>query len=286
MLAFAIVGFFISLLSIVIIATKRHYRTVPNLLVCNTCLAANLFFCNTITICITGFHSNWPTHQSICVLRAYCVVMFCTAFIYSYMIQSISRFFFIVYYQKPYLRAWRIHWYMIICGWIISIVLPIEPLLGRTYIYQSEARLCIPTPQSLSSTLYLIIVSFFIPYHVIIFIYIYIIRHVHLLTKRIATMIVIDASTGKLAKKQGKELKILKSIIIQVGIYLIGVTPTILIMICSQIPTVVSIPDELYLLSKLSIPIFIMVILMFVCMTNLSLRKTLESCIRRFVGSH
>jgi hypothetical protein len=135
------------------------------------------------------------------------------------MIQSISRFFFIVYYQKPYLRAWRIHWYMIICGWIISIVLPIEPLLGGTYLYQSEARLCIPTPQSLSSILYLIIVSFFIPYHVIIFIYIYIIRHVHLLTKRIAAMIVIDASTGKLAKKQGKELKILKSIIIQVELH-------------------------------------------------------------------
>jgi hypothetical protein len=128
--------------------------------------------------CITGFHPNWTMHQSTCILRAYCLALFSIAFLYSYMIQSISRLFFIVYHQKPYLRAWCMHWYMIIYDWIISIVLRIEPLLVGAYMYESKYRLCIPTLQSLSSALYIIIFGFLIPCHVIIFIYIYIVRHV------------------------------------------------------------------------------------------------------------
>lgn len=187
-LTFSIVGFFIGFLDVFIIVRNQRYRTVPNLLVCNTCIVAILFFCNTMASCIAGFQQSWAMNPSTCVLRAYCLVLFCNAFIYSYMIQSISRFFFIIYYQKLYLCTWSIHWYMIISVWIISIVLPIKPLYVGAYIYQSESRLCIPTPRSLPSALCIIILGFLIPHHSIMFSYIYIVRRVRSLSSRIVVL--------------------------------------------------------------------------------------------------
>lgn len=88
-------------------------------------------------------------------------------------------------------------------------------------------------------------------------------------------MMTVNAPTRISVKRQRKELKILKSIMIQLGIYSIGSVPLMVIAICSQIPTVVRIPDELYLLSNVSIPLCVTLILIFVCMTNRSIRKTL-----------
>jgi hypothetical protein len=72
---------------------------------------------------------------------------------------SISRLFFTVFYQNHHFHPCRIYCCMVICVWIISIVLPIEPLLVRACIYQSEFCLCIATPPYLSSTLYIMILK-------------------------------------------------------------------------------------------------------------------------------
>jgi len=70
---------------------------------------------------------------------------------------------------------------------------------------------------------------------VIIFIYVYIVRPIRLLANRIVPVMLINAPTRILAKRQRKEVKILKSIIIQVGIYSTGGIPVMVITICSQI---------------------------------------------------
>jgi hypothetical protein len=53
----------------------------------NTDVAAIVFFCNTIVSCVTGFQPNWAMHQSACDHRNYCLVTFCTVFIYSYQLR-------------------------------------------------------------------------------------------------------------------------------------------------------------------------------------------------------
>jgi len=70
---------------------------------------------------------------------------------------------------------------------------------------------------------------------VVIFIFVYIVGHIRLLANQIGFVMLIDAPTRILAKRQRKEVKILKSIIIQVGIYSTGGIPVMVITICSQI---------------------------------------------------
>ncbi len=230
------------------ILTSKFKNVIPyflcdNLLVFHTCVAAILFFCNTMASCVTGF--------------------------YSYMIQSISCLLFIVYYQKPYFCTWRIHYYMIIFGWIISTFFPIEPIFinqNLIYVYST-----IFTTSFIHN--YLRLFNSISCDH--IYFCLYCSSYLRLLANRTGPVMVIDAPTRILVKRQRKELKILKSIRIQIGIYSIGGIPAIVTTIYSQILAAISIPDELYLLSSASIPIFITFILVVVYKTDWSIRKAL-----------
>lgn len=276
-----IFGIFMGVVIIVIIARHQQYRDRPNLLVCNTTVAAILFFGITVESCINGFQPKWTLTQSACMSRTYCLVMFSTAFIYSYVIQSINRLFSVIYSHKRHLLAWHTSCWLIACVWMVSIILPVQPLLAGAFVSEPGIRLCVVTPQYLSVSIYLITFGIVLPYAMILFVYVKVIRHIRTASKQIFPTTTIDLAALISAKKHREELGTLTSIIVQAGIYGLGTIPSLILIINFHLGVFGRISDELFVFSTLSMPVVITCILAVICATNRMIRKTLLSD-RRF----
>ena len=276
-----IFGIFIGLVIIVIIVRHQQYRDIPNLLVCNTTVAAILFLCTTVEICINGFQPKWTLTQSACMSRTYCVVMFSTAFLYSYVIQSINHLFSVIYSHKRHLLAWHTSCWLIACAWMVSIMLPVHPLLAGAFVSEPGIRLCVVTPRYLSVSIYLLTFGIVLPYAIILFIYAKVIRHIRRASKQIFPTTIIDLATLILAKKHREELRAMTHIMVQAGICGLGAIPSPILTSTFHLGVLGSISDELFVFATLSMPVLITCILAVICATNRMIKQTLLSD-RRF----
>jgi hypothetical protein len=94
--AFAFICIIIGIIIVILIwRTKPSLHTVNHLLICNTCIASIVYCVSTINQYIYLIFIPWESSDMSCRWRAYFYYLGITGFMYSYMIQSISRFFFL-----------------------------------------------------------------------------------------------------------------------------------------------------------------------------------------------
>ena len=178
--------FFGGLLIFVVIINKR-FHTIANLLTCNSSLCTMFYLIGILIQNVYGLLDDWLYYQPACVFRAYFQMMCCPLVTFSYLIQAISRLFFTVFYARKNLHTFRIHHFMIILNWCISIVVSCIGYLldNHAAILVLNCRYCLVTPEAFKSSIFGIIVAFLIPYSLIIVIYTIIFIYVRQSKRRI-----------------------------------------------------------------------------------------------------
>ena len=274
-LGLAIFGIILGLAIILIIGRRREHYTAPNLLICNTCLAAIAFLFITVDTCITGLRSTTDASRLYFDLNGYFSLMFSAAFIYSYVVQSISRLLSVLFSHKRYLLTWRTHCCLIAAGWAISLLLPVPPLVIGVCVREPINRVCVVTPQHLSTGMYLLFGSMLIPCSVSLFVYMFIAHAIRSSNKRVSPTTSMDLAPRILAKQHRRDLKLMIGILAQVAMYAVGNALNVFITICNQLAVPLYITDEVYLLGNVLVPIFIAIMLTMVCAINQTIRDTL-----------
>lgn len=162
-----------TILFIILFYWKTKYRSVPNLFVCNSSVSL-LFYTVAVILQIPYLFRNAETlvEDRYCKFRAFLLCFACAVKCLSYLIQAISRWFIIMYSRHPALRTYRIHFLMILCSWLISLIVCLILFLFPTaYQYEAESHMCVLTTKSFFTCIIPLNLLFFLPLMIIIVLY-------------------------------------------------------------------------------------------------------------------
>jgi hypothetical protein len=176
----------ITFLLIVIIDKTCH--TVPMMLVANSCLTEFICACNLLGMAIFALENDLKQIQyqdSLCIFRAYMTYAAGSLQYYSYLLQAIYRYLFVVYPARLTYQSARFQIFLICLTWIGAILYPIPMVFTDQIKYFADSQLC-QTPFRLS---FLIIFEavyiYMVPVGAIVFIYFRMVRYVKQMSKRV-----------------------------------------------------------------------------------------------------
>lgn len=222
----AVIGFIFSWITLLLVIFHRQCHTITNLLTCNTCVAV-IFYSIVVTIgSVYGFREEWALNAPHCSLRAYCFNVAIAATCHSKSLHAISRLFSAVFYKYKVLLTWRTHFLMIIGNWLLCFLSCLVPFfVEHGFAYEEESRSCVVTSRMTLLAAYIALTSSIIPFNLITGVYGIILFHVHQSTRRIRALQsnVPDRSIStNLARKNTREVKLMKQMVIQMSILLFG----------------------------------------------------------------
>ncbi|CAF1282717.1 unnamed protein product [Adineta ricciae] len=216
-MAFSVTAILVAFYLLILIIFKKELHTVNRLLTCNTCLASILYCVVQFIDYIYLLIITWDTSDQSCRWRAYFSYMSLNAIIYSYVLQIISRFFFINLYEKyRWLVSLKSHIYLILFGWITILALPLPSLITKD-VYFRPNELCWVLSDHVLHSYYINIAYYIIPILLIIIFSILIMKRIYSYRKT-ATII-------RNKKKRDRDSEIFRNIIIPFGIYFLGGIP-------------------------------------------------------------
>ncbi|CAF1313553.1 unnamed protein product [Adineta ricciae] len=208
--------------TLVLFIINRQCRTITNLLLCNTVTAAILYYVPFLFSVAYSLSEGWSSYQPACILRGYIFTVACTALCYSYLIQTISRLFFCVFFKCKKLQTWFVHWIMILINWILAFVIPLVPIIYDGYIFEDESRLCIPTTKNIPSALYVMCLAYILPTCALAVIYGIILRHIRQSSRRIVSFVAETSkaivTTNQTLPNYKREIEILKKVFVLLNI--------------------------------------------------------------------
>lgn len=212
---FALIAAILSCLIGILISLTRQLHTAYYLLVSNTCLASILFCVAQCNNYIYLLLITWDKSDQSCRWRGYFGYMSASAVTYSYLLQAMSRLFFIVLSTKyRWLISFKTHLWLISIGWAIVFLVPLPSLLTKD-IYFREGILCWVPKTAMSHVAYGVVTYYLIPISLIIIIYLYIymkIRH----------------SANNVRRRNRRDMEIFRRIMILFCVYIGGAIPTLL----------------------------------------------------------
>ncbi|CAF3206836.1 unnamed protein product [Rotaria socialis] len=138
----ALISITLACLIIVVALLTKHLHTATYLLIYNTCFSSTLY-------CIVQRNNYifldfivWDTSDASCRWRGYFAHISIVAVTYSYLIQAISRYFFVVFSMTfRWITSLKTHLTLIAAQWIVVIVLPL-PSIVTNDIYYAPNSLC------------------------------------------------------------------------------------------------------------------------------------------------
>ena len=215
----AALTFILNLAIVIIVITTRRCQTVFNLLVCSSCIASILYSVIAIDAGIHCMREDWALEQWACVGKAFVFVLTLTASTYSYSMQALSRLFFAVFYRHRFLLNWRTHWIMTVCNWVLSLLVPIGPLLIPNGLgLERESRLCVVSSKVSSAAILCVVIVFCLPLSAVVTIYVVIYHHARRSTRR-----VIPETLNGTAHNPGyhtkRELKLMQLLVLQAAAF-------------------------------------------------------------------
>ena len=262
-----------SLLIIFIIVNNRQRHSVSNLLVCHTSGIISLYAFLFFWMSVYGIREGWPLKQTACTFRGYTFAALSSATCYSYVIQALSRLFFVIFSKYRFLLTYRVHYGLIAGTWLVSGVIPIEPFFYNGYQYEEESRLCLATSRQFHTSFYIIIMVFIIPLNIVIVIYGVIFNHIRHSTNRVSPF---SQQNSNLHGK--RELKVLLNIIIQLAVLSFCGIPFFILVIwhTQQEP-----PEWFYLISIVCISVGLSIMMIVSFFMNKTIREALSTRLRR-----
>ena len=264
-----------SLIIIFAVVANRRCHCVSNLLICHTSSIITLYALLFFWMTAEGFKEESALNQSACVFRGYAFAVLSATTCYSYTAQALSRLFFVIFSKHRFLLKYRVHFGLIAGTWLVSILVPIEPLFYNGYQYEKESRLCIITSKQFYTSFYTIIMIFMFPVNVIIVIYGIILKHIRNSAHRVSPIPQQNANANVNVKR---ELKVFLNIIIQVGILSFCGTPFFILVIwhSQQEP-----PEWFYLVSCVCISLGFSIMMPVCFLRNKTIQENLPVRFRR-----
>ena len=277
----AIIGLFLCILMIISIVVHRPCHTVTNILICNTTIWIASFQLSILLGSVYGFRTERLKYQPFCILQAIHIVFSICGISLSYAFQAISRLFFAIFYKHRFLLTFRVHWYLIILNWTISLSLPVTALLiPNAYVFVEEMRICMINTNIFRSLTYLFASGFLIPFTIVIAIYCQILYRTHQSNRRIhhSTQPSVKYSVPN-AKRQ---MKLVQNILLCLGIYGIAGIPWIMIFLWKTIVSDTSPPEAIYLPALIGLSISATVMISFLLAINREVKEVVLRILLRF----
>ncbi|UJR17970.1 hypothetical protein I4U23_004869 [Adineta vaga] len=223
---FALIAITISFFILILFCLTKQLHTVSHLLRCNTCVSSILYCIVQCNNYIYLFTIKWNTSNESCRWRGYFGYVAIVAVVYSYLLQSISRSFFTFFYMKyRWITTFKIHFCLIIMGWILVFIVPLPAILTKD-IYFRPGFLCWVPRQSLLHAVYTVMMYYLIPIVLIIMIYI-------LIYVRIHSYATNPAIAQDQRRRKTRDLEVLRNILILFSIYILGAIPLLFYMLTS-----------------------------------------------------
>jgi hypothetical protein len=261
-----------SLTMIIIVATHQTCRSVSNLVTCNTSVFIAIYFIINFASSIYGFRADWAFNQPVCLFRAYSFIAVSGSICYSYLVQAISRFFFVVLFKHKYLVTYRVHWYMIALNWIIGILYSTVPLFFEGgYVFEKESHLCTLTTKKFSTCMYAIFTGFIIPLSISFVIYGKILYRAHHSSRRIAALSSI--TTSYIASR--RDIMVVRKMVTLGGIFAGVGTPYLILVLWHGIQRNASPPESFYLLCINGVSVFFALMIVALFHMNKQVRDVL-----------
>lgn len=218
-IAFAGLAVIVSCCILFLIIHYRRLHTVNHLLIGNTCVWT-VFCCfaqsnHYIYLLLITF----DTSDMSCRWRGYFAYMTIAGVVYSYLLQSISRLFFIVLAQKyRWIISLKTHIILICIQWIMVIMLASPAILTNDIFFRPHA-LCWVTVIYPLHNYYTLLVYYALPTIFIVLIYFYVYYRVKNSRAQAFT-------TTNNNRQQKRDFELFRNILILFGIYLSGGLPT------------------------------------------------------------
>jgi hypothetical protein len=271
---YAISFLIVLLISIVIFyltLTVKNLRTFSNLLICNTCVISLFYSCTTFLqvfmIVFTPFHPIGKDSRLFCIIRAYLTVVSTTLLSSSFLLQALSRLFYSVFHaHRRCLLTWKFHYFLIAIQWMMGFLTPITILIKHKDVMYRTSVFC---TIELSHTLhlyYLYSTEYIIPVLFILLIYITIVYRLNYYSSLFKPR----------HSSPTREAKLLKNILIFVGIFTFGGLPSVIYTCLLAPQRILSI--HFFILTLVSIPLAIAMEKMSVLWLNTPFRNAFVTC--------
>jgi hypothetical protein len=228
--------------------TIEKMKTFSNLLICNTCLISLLYsvttFLQVFMVIFTPLQPTGKDSRLFCIVRAYLTVVSTTLLSSSFLLQAISRLFYSVFHAyRRRLLTWKFHYFLITIQWIVGFLTPITILINHENVIYRTNIFCTIGLNHTLHLYYLYSTEYIIPVLAILLIYITIVYRVNYYSTPLK-----QRHSSPL-----REIKLLKNILILVGIFTFGGLPSI-IYICLMAPQrILSI--HFFILTLVSVPL-------------------------------
>lgn len=215
------------LIFLAIILLDKTSRTVPIMLVCNSCVSELVLFCSLLATAVFSLQNDLKqieAEDSLCKFRAYMIYTSYFVQNYSYLLQAIYRYISVVHSTRASWQSGRLQATLIIIKWTLSLIFPLLYILTGQIVYLPDNQMC---QMPLSLTMHMIyntLLIYIIPITGIALIYIQLVLYVRRMRKR--------ASPVNTILQAQRDLKIVRNIVMVVGVLVaVGMPYMIFILI-------------------------------------------------------
>jgi hypothetical protein len=223
----ALIGLLTSsgILFLIIYHQHRPPINIPSFLICNTYISM-IFICLILLDMhihnLTGdLYENLSYNDWWCYVRAYLLHVGLSLLYHSYLIQSIFRFFRVVFYRNKKLQTFQFMFYLVLIQWLIGFIAMLPFLFLHYFHYISQYYYCEVLLSDTEGILSTGGITYYFPMFCIGIIYVYIIYYM----KKTKSQSVLQNRQ----QSNQRDLVVLRRIIILIGLLIILCFPTVLI---------------------------------------------------------
>jgi hypothetical protein len=218
----------LAMIFLIIIILDKTCHTVPMILIANICLTG--IICGIDTIGMTGFTLHNDLKQiryqgSFCFIIGFLNYGSCALHNYSYVSSAIYRYITIVYPARLFWQSARAQILLIGIGWILAFVLSLPFALTKEIVYDVDNQIC-QVPFGFSVLiLYAPSFIYIVPVHLIIFIYLKLVRYVRGMSQHV--------TPANILSRAQRDLTMVRRIVILIQILFISGFPLSLFIFLS-----------------------------------------------------
>lgn len=166
---------------LIIIISNKTCRTVPMMLVGNSCFSTLMFgiaMLIVISLTLEKDLERIEYYDTLCVFGGYFSHVTCAAQNYSFLLQAIYRYLVIVHPTRFIWHSYRIHILFICITWIFVFLYPMVYLFTGQIVYNVDNQICELNHKLSFSVIYMALCLFGIPVTMIHVIYLILVRYV------------------------------------------------------------------------------------------------------------
>lgn len=222
----------LAVLYLFIIISDKTCHTILMMLVINSCLAAFIIGCVTLSMSVFTLENDLKQIQyqdSLCIVRAYIGYASYGILNFSFFLQALYRYLIVLYPKRLFFQSIRFQGLAICLTWMYSFIYPFPFILTGDLVYNIDNQICQVRLQLSLSTIYGAFCGYTIPILLITLIYFKLVRYVKEMSKNVTV-------SNNLVRAK-RELKMVRRTVMLVGILITVAFPYTVIMCMSFFTT-------------------------------------------------